>query len=367
MTKPAAVPKQARTAVTKASPTPGNYVPCNRRAERHVNVLRHLARADIPGGQYQRESAMTINSKLERFAGKPVIDFRKSGDIAQFAETAPRLRCEYDDKQTLSDLLAAMLAEPNSGATQALVFGLWAEDGETYEVGPGPVIETLLSAQGQLPDLAALFFGDITYEENEISWIEQGDYSAIWATFPRLGHFAARGGNSLSLGSIEHDELHTLVIEAGGLPKTVVRQALAAKAPIRHLELWLGSDEYGADTSVDDFADLFAGLLFPQLETLALRNSQYSDALAEAIAAAPVLDRIRKLDLSMGTLTDNGARALIASGRLGKLKTLDISHHYVSPAVVEELRAATPGVVADEPQAPEDLGGNPYYYIAVSE
>lgn len=310
---------------------------------------------------------MTVHSNLERFAGKPVVDFRKSGDIARFADTAPRLRCEYDDKATLGELLDTMLAEPNSGATQALVFGLWAENGETYEVGPQPAIDKLIAARGQLPELSALFFGDIISEENEISWIEQGDYSAIWAAFPRLGHFAVRGGNSLSLGSIEHDQLHTLVIEAGGLPKTVVAQALAAKAPIRHFELWLGSDDYGADTSVDDFADLFAGALFPQLETLALRNSEYSDALAEAVAAAPVLDRIKKLDLSMGTLTDKGARALIASGRLGKLETLDISHHYVSAEVVAELRVATPNLVADEPQTAEEWDGELQYYIAVSE
>src|SRR3712207_9006590 len=45
----------------------------------------------------------------------------------------------------------------------------------------------------------------------------------------------------------------------------------------------------------------------------------------KSLAAAPLLDRIRTLDLSMGTLTDAGARALAQSGRLGRLETLDIS------------------------------------------
>jgi hypothetical protein len=310
---------------------------------------------------------MTIHENLTEFAGLPVKDFRKPGDVADFARTAPRLRCEYEDKVTLRDFLAQLLDEPGVGAARALVFGAWMENGESYEVSPATTVEMLVAMKERLPAIEALFFGDIISEENEISWIEQGDYSSIWGAFPRLGHFGVRGGNQLSLGTINHHSLHTLVVETGGLPRAVVREALAAKAPIRHFELWLGSDAYGADTSVADFTDLLAGKLFPQLHTLALRNSEYSDAIAEAVATAPVLDRIKVLDLSLGTLTDKGARALIASGRLGKLEKLDISHHYVSPEVTEELRRATPNLVAEDPQEPDEWDGEVHYYIAVSE
>lgn len=310
---------------------------------------------------------MTVHSNLTQFAGKPVADFNEPGDIKDFAATAPRLRCVYDGEHSLTDLLELLVKEPGVEATEALVFGLWADKGETYEVNPAAAIETLIANREKLSNLTALFFGDIISEENEISWIGQSSYAALWAAFPRLTEFRVRGGNGLSLGKIVHPALRTIAVETGGLSAEVVREALAAEAPIRHFELWLGSDEYGADTSVADFADLLEGKLFPQLETLGLRNSEYSDALAEALATAPILDRIKTLDLSMGTLTDDGARALIGSGKLGRLEKLDISFHYVSEPVVAELRAATPNLVAEDPQKPDDWDGKPHYYIAVSE
>jgi hypothetical protein len=310
---------------------------------------------------------MTAGGNLETFAGKRVIDFNDRGDISDFAIVAPRLRCEYDGDHSLRDLLAIMLDTPGVAATTALIFGLWAENGETYEVSPATAIEMLVAMKDKLPAITALFFGDITSEENEMSWIQQGEYSAIWSAFPRLEQFQVRGGNNLKLGAINHQILDTLVIQTGGMPRSVMREALAANAPLRHFELWLGAEDYGSDTSVEDLADLFAGKLFPSLETLGLRNSEYSDDIATALVASPLLDRIKTLDLSMGTLTDKGARALAESGRLGQLEKLDISHHYVSAEVVALLRRATPNPVADDPQEAEEWDGEKQYYVAVGE
>jgi hypothetical protein len=314
---------------------------------------------------------MAVYENLKTFAGKPVKDFKQAGDIRDFTATTPRLRCDYDGHFELRDFLALMLDEPGVGAAQAVVFGAWMEGGESYEVTPTSTIEMLVSMKDRLPDLRSLFFGDIISEENEMSWIEQGDYSAIWAAFPRLEYFAARGGNNLRLGTINHRSLQSLAYhadrQAGGLPVGVVREALSANAPLRHLELWLGTDNYGANSSVADFDDLFAGMLFPDLHTLALRNSDYSDDLAEALAEAPILDRIKVLDLSMGTISDKGVRALIGSSKVSRLEKLDISHHYASPEMVAELGRATPNLVADEALEAEEWDGELQYYVAVSE
>lgn len=310
---------------------------------------------------------MAIYENLTEFQGRPVKDFRQAGDIADFSKVCPRLRCEYDDTSTLRDFLAEMLDQPGVAATEALVFGVWMERGESFEVSPVAAIEMLVAMKDQLPAIRGLFMGDIISEENEISWIEQTDYSAIWGAFPKLEQFTARGGNNLRLGKINHQALRTLVIQAGGLSQVVVREALEANAPLEHLELWLGDENYGANTTVADFADLLAGRLFPKLRTLGLKNSEYSDAIAEALATAPLLDRIAVLDLSMGTITDRGARALLAGGKLGRLETLDISHHYVSEAVLAELRAATPNLVANDAQTPDEWDGQLQYYVAVGE
>ena len=38
----------------------------------------------------------------------------------------------------------------------------------------------------RLPALEALFLGDITFEQQEISWIQQSDISPLFLAFPRL-------------------------------------------------------------------------------------------------------------------------------------------------------------------------------------
>lgn len=310
---------------------------------------------------------MTIYENLTTFAGKPVRDFKAAGDVTDFAATAPRLRCTYDEDSTLRDYIAVLLDQPGVDKLEALVLGLWMENGEAVDVTPQPALEMLVSMKNKLPNLKALFVGDIISEENEISWIGQTDQSAVWGAFPNLEDFGVRGGNNLRLGRINHGKLKKLVVEAGGLPSIVVREALEANAPLEHLELWMGAEDYGANTSVDDFRELFSGRLFPQLKTLALRNCGYTDALAEALVQSPIIDRIDTLDLSLGTLTDIGAKALIDSGKVEKLKHLDATHHFMSPEMADKLRKAGPSVVADDPQEPDTWGDEVHYHVAVSE
>lgn len=310
---------------------------------------------------------MTIHENLKTFGGKPVVDFKRPGDIQDFSAVTPRVRCDYDDKETLVDFLSVMLDQPGVADTTALVLGLWMENGESYDVTPARTIELLVAMKDRLPNLAALFIGDIISEENEISWIKQTDLSPIWAAFPKLIEAGVRGGDGLRLGRINHGALRKLVVQTGGLPKAVLRDALEINAPIDHLELWLGTDEYGGDTAIADLEPLLAGGLFPKLATLGLCNSEYSDDIAVRLATSPLMQRISGLDLSRGTLTDKGAQALIASGHLGRLDRFDISFHYVSIQGVADLRRASPKLIADDPQTPDDWDGKPHYYVAVSE
>ena len=280
---------------------------------------------------------MALYKNLETFYGLPVQDFTGPGAIRTLALATPRVRCEYDQQENLLDHLSRLLDEPDSANIKALVIGLWAEDGEVMDASPAAAIEMLVAMKHRLPHLEAIFFGDIISEENEISWILQADHSAIWSAFPNLRCYGVRGGNGLRLGQINHDRLEILIVETGGLPAGVVREALMAKAPLRHLELWLGDEGYGASSRIDDFRDLFAGKLFPKLDYLGLRNSEFTDDIARAISGSPLLARLKELDLSMGTLTDRGADALIASGQIGHLNRLDITHHYVSDEKIEAL------------------------------
>jgi predicted DNA-binding WGR domain protein len=233
-----------------------------------------------------------------------------------------------------ADKLAAFLAEPGLGALQALVIGCWS-----YEGGDSSsVVEALVAARDKLPSLKALFLGDITCEEQEISWIVQSDVTALFDAYPELEHFRARGGQGLGLGPLKHQHLKSLAFEASNLPAEVVRAVGRSDLPaLEHLELWLGTEQYGADTTVADLKGIFAGKGLPALRYLGLRNSEITDAIARAFAKAPIVTRLRVLDFSLGTLSDKGAEALLAVPGLANLEELDIHHHFVSPASVRRL------------------------------
>ena len=48
---------------------------------------------------------------------------------------------------------------------------------------------------------------------------------------------------------------------------------------LEHLELWLGTDEYGADTEVADLKNILQGKNLPSLRHLGLRNSEITDRM----------------------------------------------------------------------------------------
>jgi hypothetical protein len=79
-----------------------------------------------------------------------------------------------------------------------------------------------------------------------------------------------------------------------------------------------------------------------------------------------VLEKIRVLDLSLGNLEDEGAQALLASPAVARLEKLDIHHHFVSDAVVAQLKALGIEVDASERKKPYDFEPE-YRYIAVGE
>ena len=312
---------------------------------------------------------MSIHENLTAFAGKPVRDWDPESRIDNGSRAAYRLSLSYEEEDaggTFADKLAAFLADPAVGQVDALVIGSWSptDSGGSSE----PVVEALAAARDRLTGLRHLFFGDIIGEECEISWIVQSDVSPRLEAYPALEHLTVRGGQGLSLGTPRHARLRELVIQAGGLPVSVVHEVGSAELPaLEHLELWLGTPDYEGDATVEDLAPLLKGERFPRLKYLGLKNSMISDDIAAVVALAPILDRLEVLDLSMGTLGDAGAKALLASPSVRRLKKLDIHHHYVSPEVVAELQGLGIEVDAADMQEPDEWGGEENRYISVSE
>lgn len=298
------------------------------------------------------------------FEGFQISDFFANNGLKNLQSTCPALRVDYDDEHTVVDTLGQLLACKDADQIQALVIGVWAS-GAVEGGGPEEIVEALVSAADQLPSLRALFFGDIISEECEISWINQGDISPLFTAYPKLEVLKIRGSNNLKLGAIDHAHLKKLIIQSGGISTTLLNEVLTAKLPnLEHLELFLGTDYYGGDTSVADLEPLLAGKLFPKLSFLGLKDCDYADELAQAVATSAVLGRIKVLDLSMGTLGTDGVNALAASPNIAKLKMLDLHHHYASTEAINKLNGLGIEVDASDPQGESDPDDR---YVSVGE
>jgi hypothetical protein len=304
---------------------------------------------------------VTISESTETFFNKTVTAYDPASPVDLSGDKVYRLTLEYDDQRKMSDLFEQFLQSADKSKLDALVIGMW---GEPYEESAEDIIAALVARAPELPALRALFIGDMTFEECEISWIVQGDYTPLLKAYPKLEELRIRGAQDLSLQPVTHTALRKLTIESGGLPSEVVEALVASSLPaLEHLELWLGSDEYGFDGDVGLYRRLLGALAGPSLRYLGLRDSEISDELAQWLAGEEVVGRLHTLDLSLGTLGDAGARALLDSPYVRSLQRLDLSHHYISPALQQHLKALPLEVVLDDAQD-EDDGER---YVAVGE
>lgn len=314
---------------------------------------------------------MGFYDNLETWQGLPVVDWTpRSGPLS--AATAYRIRLEWEDKGTWVDRFALFLAEPGVETVTTLVVGSWGAlvDGEETLQS---IVEALAGARERLPALTALFLGDITSEECEVSWIPLADVSPLFHAYPKLEHFAVRGGmndnQDLTLGVLKHAHLKSLSVQTGGLNASIVEEVSIAELPeLESLELYLGTENYGGTVTPADLHTILTQghEKWPKLHYLGLRDYDRADELAGHLASRssePLLKHITTLDLSLGTLSDPGATALLECPAITHLKKLDIHHHFVTEPTVAKLLALGIEVDVSDAKDPED----DWRYVAVSE
>ncbi|WP_381792032.1 STM4015 family protein [Streptomyces niveus] len=315
---------------------------------------------------------MTVSNHLQELDGLPAFDFpdaeaEPKAKLPDAGSVAWRVGVDaYDSEEEWEEAFARFLAAVDSTQVRALIVGAWSE---AYDSAPDELTAALIAASDRLPSLRALFVGDITYEECEISWINQAAMGPLINAFLQLHSFGVRGGQGLDMAGIKHEGLRSLTVETGGLDAGVVRDIGAADLPaLEHLDIWLGVSWYGANTIVADLDPFLTGARLPALKSLALRNSEIQDEIAAALAGAPVVARLETLDLSMGTLGDEGAEALLGGQPLTHLKKLDLHHHYLSEPMEKRLRETLEpaGVVVDLSER-ESARDDESRYTAVAE
>ncbi|MFB4317954.1 STM4015 family protein [Actinomadura sp. 21ATH] len=319
---------------------------------------------------------MGVHEHLTVYDGRAVVDF--DPDLGSLVADGPELVQEldlawsvhpepawrirtYHDGPSFDDVFAAFFEQVDAAQVTHLVIGFY-----NSRDAPGAPVDRLVDAAGRLPRLRALFLGDIVSEEEEISWIRQGDITPLFAAFPGLGRLDVRGGPGLALRPVAHESLRMLRLESGGLPGRVVRAVHESDLPaLEHLDLWLGSPAYGGDARIEDLQPILNGARFPALRHLGLEDSEIQDEIAQAVAGAPVVARLESLSLALGVLTDTGAEALLSGQPLTHLDLLDLRHHFLSDAMMDRLEDALPGTEVDLDRAGDPEGE--WRFIAAAE
>jgi hypothetical protein len=292
---------------------------------------------------------VTINEHMTHFAGRPIQPYNPDAPWNPH-RVAYRIDAFGGDDApgwaTLERGLEA-LADREGPGLRALVIGRFENFfrgmERPAESSRSPA-ELLCEMRHRFPELEAIFLGDITAEEYEISWIQQGDITPLFEAYPKLAHLGVRGGDhnsdgrGLRLEPFRAGHLKTLIFESGGLPMPISSAVIASELPsLRHLELWLGTEGYGGGGAPDP-SSLIREYRFPRLRHLGLRNSEDADWIAEMLGEAEELERLSVLDLSLGNLSDEGAEHLLKNPRLASLDALILYHHYLSPGMEQRLQ-----------------------------
>lgn len=303
---------------------------------------------------------MPISEPTEVFFNKRVITYDPDEAIDQSNDVVYRLAVD-DESDTMPELIEEFLGKIDKSKLEALIIGKW---NEPYETSANESIATLVAHAAELPNLRALFIGDMTFEESEISWIVQGNYTPLLDAFPQLEELRIRGATELVIEPFTHAALRRFTIESGGLPAEVAQALAASSMPnLRHLELWLGTSDYGFSGDVDLYRRVVAQLKTPCLIYLGLRDSEIADELAQWLAGEEFITQLDTLDLSLGTLGDVGAQALYESPYVPELRILNLTHHYISEQWQDKLRELPVTVILDNPR--EEIDGE--RYVAVGE
>ena len=275
---------------------------------------------------------------------------------------------DYEDGKTAETMVGEILADPEFQNIDKLIIGDW---GGAYEDSCQALLDDIADNADKFSHITSLFVGDMDYEECEISWIIQGDYSRIWEAMPQLKEITVKGSTDLKLGKIKHSNLESLTIICGGLGSDVIKEIEEAELPeLKKLLVYIGSENYGFDGDADTVRSLLANSDFPELEYLGIADSEIQDELTAVVLDCKYIDSITTLDLSCGTITDKGGELLLRKlPELKNLKKLDLSYNYLSDEMKEKLTAAAPAVEMDlsDSQEADEWDGELWYNAMVTE
>lgn len=284
--------------------------------------------------------------------------------------TAKTYTYTYDqyetDARNAKSMVEDILADPDFPRITELAVGDW---GNSWEDSCQPILDGIVGHADQFSHIEKLFIGDMDYEQCEVSWIIQGNYSKLWAALPNLKRLVIKGSMDLELGEACHEGLEELTIICGGIGKGVLASVQNAKLPnLKKLLLYLGVEDYGFDGNADTVRELLAKADFPKLQYLGITDSEIQDEVAKAVLESKFIGQIETLDLSMGTLTDQGGALLLEElPKWPNVKALDVHYHYLTDEMAEKLKGLPITVDVSEKNEPDEYRGTIYMNAMLTE
>jgi hypothetical protein len=253
-------------------------------------------------------------------------------------------------------VLAQLFAHPSGRFVVKLAFN---ENGDPAGDNLQALIDVL--AEHTPPTVREIIFGDSV---DQISWHHTGNLATLWRGVPNLRMLAIETGH-VALGTIDAPALERLVVKTGGLSKAAGASLAALRAPkLEHLEIYYGDPDFSGDCSIAEVTPLLERTDLPALRELGLKNAMFENDIARALVESKLLRQLRVLDLSLGTMTDEGARVLAAArGALSHLDTLDLSHNFLTADGIATVQGLATHVITEDQQVAED----DFYYVAVGE
>ena len=273
---------------------------------------------------------------------------------------------DYDEGKGPATMVEEILADPEFPQVTQLIIGSW---GSACEDDCQEILDGIRANKDKFAHVESLFVGDMDYEECEVSWILQGNYSDFWEVMPQLKELTIKGSMDLVLGDIVHQNLEALTIICGGLPVSVIQSIKKAKLPgLKKLVLYIGIENYGFDGNKDTIKALLEESDFPKLEYLGIEDSEIQDELVQVVLESKYMKQLHTLDLDNGTLTDKGGELLL--GKLPSypnIKVLDVHYHYMSEEMEEKLKALPIEVDTSESNEPEEYRGEIWMNAMLTE
>jgi uncharacterized protein (TIGR02996 family) len=268
-----------------------------------------------------------------------------------------------DFKGKLVDVLEEVLDHPSG---RYIVEFAFHSDGQA---DAGTNLQKIIDMLGKKAPASTrrLIFGD---NVDQVSWHHVGKLGKLWKGVPGLKTLEIETGN-FDVGAMDAPNLEKAVFITGGLSAACGKNIANAKLPkIKHLEIYYGTENYGGNCKVKDVRPLLDRTDLTKLEYLGLKNCEFADALAAAFAdGAKVLKTVKTLDLSLGTMTDDGALALVkAKDALKHLEVLDLTRNFLTKKGTDAVKGLCKKVITAGQEEPDDWGdGELHYFVDITE